>query len=96
MKILLAIYLLISIITLVFGSMMAIIAVKKIKKEYPNIKFYKKTILERICACFRAIIICFCPIVNLIALLSMTLNYEEVQKRAIENIYNTDVEDFGD
>lgn len=96
MKMLFIIYLLISIITCIFSNMMAIITIQKIKRDYSNIKFYKKTILERVCAFFRAIIIAFCPVVNLIMLLGMTLNYDKVQRIAIEEVYNKDVEDFGD
>lgn len=92
MKILVIIYFIVSIITFIFAYLMALSIIKKIKKEYPSVKFYKKSLIEKILALLRTLIISFCPIINLIVLLCLVFGYDKIFEAVEETIYENDIE----
>ena len=92
MKILVIIYFTISIITFIFAYLIALSIIKKIKKEYPNVKFHKNSLIEKIIALLRSSIISFCPIINVITLLIFVFKYEECFEIFEDKIYEEGIE----
>ena len=76
MKIILIIYLIVSILNLVLPYLAIQLANIEVKKDFPNVKYKKNSFLERLSAFLRAIVLAFFPVVNAITLLFVCANWE--------------------
>lgn len=87
MKILLYIYLGISVLTLLMYIFTVFDAAYEFKRRYPNVKNGKTHLMEDISAWSRAVIYCFLPIVNAFLLFSLLFNAETLKEHTIEKVY---------
>lgn len=92
MKIILIIYLTLSVITLVFSYMAARYIAEKFKRENPDLVLKKSTKLEKIMGWFRAILISFCPILHTLSLLVWLLAWDMCVERMEDKIFEDLVE----
>jgi hypothetical protein len=87
MKILGIIYLTISVITFLYIIFFGIVVKQKMRRENPDIRFRKVTLAERLFSFLTLLIISFCPIFNLISLLTVELATEQIEEMIIDKLY---------
>ena len=88
MKVILIIYLVVSICAFVFVYLTAFYARSIMKKRYPNTKYRKDGLLKKFIDFIRILFISFCPILNLVSLIIWIVGFDEVVENAIEKVYN--------
>lgn len=87
MKILGIIYLTISIITFLYLILMGVSTKQKFIKANPEIHFEKKSLTERILAFLKVFVVCFCPILNFIFLITWVLLSEQIEENMTDKFY---------
>lgn len=92
MKIILIIYLTLSVITLVFSYMTARYIADKFKRENPDLTIKKTTKLEKIMGWFRCILTSFCPILHTLTLLVWLLAWDLCVEKMMDKIFEDLVE----
>lgn len=88
MKTLVIIYLIISCLYLICLILALCDVRRQIKKKFPNYTKSHHSILEKITAIFKIVIIIFCPILHTIMLLVTVLAWDKVVDFAVEQIVN--------
>lgn len=88
MKVILIIYLVISLLTFGFIFLCSYFAIKKFKAEHPTAKFHKVGFAERFVSFLRTAIISFCPIINVVFLLVFVLAWEQCLEETEDKIWD--------
>lgn len=88
MKILLIIYLVIAFLSLITFLLASGQIRGILKRTYPNIRKPHYSIGERVAMVFRALLLCFCPIIHILVLLAFVLFWDKVIAKATDDIVN--------
>ena len=88
MKILLTIYLIISLLTFGFIYLCSRFVAKKFKTEHPTAKFRKVGCVEKVIAFLRTVIVSFCPIINIVFLLVFVLAWEQCVEATEDKVWD--------
>ena len=86
MKILLIIYLVIAFLSLITFLLASGQIRGILKRTYPNIKKPRYSIGERVAMIFRALLLCFCPIMHILVLLAFVLFWDRVIAKATDDL----------
>ena len=86
MKILLIIYLVIAFLSLITFLLASGQIRGILKRTYPNIRKPHYSIGERVDMVFRALLLCFCPIIHIIVLFTYILFWDKVIAKATDDI----------
>lgn len=87
MKILLYIYLAIGCASIILCTLTVLTISREFRRRYPDIKAPKTSLIEKILTIFKAVLIHYIPILNVLLLLVYLFAYEKLEERTIEKLY---------
>jgi hypothetical protein len=88
MKILLYIYLGVSITSLILFKLTSLAMSRIFKARYPDLKPPKTSFIEKLGTIFKALLIHFMPILNVLLLFIYLFDEEKIVERSIEKMYS--------
>jgi hypothetical protein len=88
MKVLLYIYLGISVLTFILFTLTVVKISKEFKRRYPNIKAPKSPLVDHLLTYLKVLLLCFLPIANVAFFLLYLFCSEKTEERIIEKVYS--------
>ena len=88
MKVIFIIWLAFTIVTYLFGVFGSIAATQRYEKKHPNEKIPRPSLIERIIALLRSIIMCALPVFHIILFLVFLFAWDKVVEKTVEKFEN--------